>query len=147
MLYSSGGRPATALSPMLGISLPSYTQTSVPSARLTLLGACSFHFAGRWLSNMPGGSTTWSSTLTRIRSSSCMRSPPVSLTTVSGYLLAMSDKPALVLGDRALTFGQLDERSDRLAAVLEGMGAVAGRPVVAVLPNCFEFFEVSMAAA
>jgi len=71
----------------------------------------------------------------------------VSLTTVSGYLLAVSDKPALVLGDRALTFGQLDDRSGRLAEVLEGMGAVAGRPVVAVLPNCFEFFEVSMAAA
>ena len=32
MPYSSGGRPATALSPMFGISLPSYTQTSLPSS-------------------------------------------------------------------------------------------------------------------
>ena len=37
MLYSSGGRPATALSPMFGIVLPSYSQTSIPS-RCTLFG-------------------------------------------------------------------------------------------------------------
>src|SRR5436305_5048297 len=69
---------------MLGISLPSYTQTSVPSARLTLLGAMSFHLSGKWFSNMSGGSTTWSSTLTRIRSSSCIW-PPHLLTLASGY--------------------------------------------------------------
>ena len=32
MPYSSGGRPATALSPMFGSSWPSYDQTSVPSS-------------------------------------------------------------------------------------------------------------------
>ena len=52
-----------------------------------------------------------------------------------------------MLGEQALTFGELDSRSNRLAAVLEGMGAEPGRPVVAVLPNSFQFFEVSMAAA
>src|SRR5437764_10768238 len=69
---------------MLGISLPSYTHTSVPSGFLMLLGAKSFHLSGKWLSNMFGGSTTWSSTLTRIRSSSCMWTPSL-LTLTSGY--------------------------------------------------------------
>ena len=67
--YSSGGRPATALSPMLGICWPSKTHTSVPSALCTRRGARSFQRAGRRPSHMSGGSTTWSSTLTRIRSS------------------------------------------------------------------------------
>ncbi|MCU1449263.1 MAG: Acyl-CoA synthetase (AMP-forming)/AMP-acid ligase, partial [Acidimicrobiales bacterium] len=59
----------------------------------------------------------------------------------------MSSKPALVLGDRSLTFAELGDRSDRLAAVIEGMGAAAERPVAAVLGNSIEFFETSMAAA
>ena len=46
MLYSSGGRPATALSPMFGIVLPSYSHTSMPS-RWTLFGANSFHLLGK----------------------------------------------------------------------------------------------------
>ena len=59
----------------------------------------------------------------------------------------MSEKPALVVGDRSQTFGELDERSDRLAVVLEQRGARPGAPVAAVLPNGIEFFEVSMAAS
>src|SRR6266481_7224275 len=59
----------------------------------------------------------------------------------------MADKPALVVGDRAQSFAELDDRANRLAAVLEGMGAVLGRPIGAVLPNGIEFFEVAMAAA
>ena len=59
----------------------------------------------------------------------------------------MADKPALILGDRVESFAELDERSDRLAVVLEKQGASAGVPVAAVLPNCIEFFEASMAAA
>src|SRR5262249_59625174 len=74
MLYSSGGRPATALSPMFGITLSSYIHTSMPS-RCTFLGANSIHFSGRCPSKRSGGSTTWSSTLTRIRSSARMGSP------------------------------------------------------------------------
>ena len=46
MPYSSGGRPATALSPMLGIALPSNTQTSLPSSMRTTSGARSPHLAG-----------------------------------------------------------------------------------------------------
>src|SRR5436309_11253313 len=59
----------------------------------------------------------------------------------------MADKPALILGDRVETFAELDDRSDRLAVVLEKQGAVAGLPVAAVLPNCIEFFETAMAAS
>src|SRR5436190_23590028 len=58
----------------------------------------------------------------------------------------MQGKPALILGDRELSFADVDDRGNRLAAVLEGMGAVLGRPVGAVLPNGIEFFEVAMAA-
>jgi long-chain acyl-CoA synthetase len=59
----------------------------------------------------------------------------------------MVSKPALIFGDRVETFAELDERSDRLAVVLEKQGATAGIPVAAVLPNGIEFFESSMAAA
>src|SRR4051794_38753750 len=59
----------------------------------------------------------------------------------------MSSKPALILGDRSLSFEELDDRTNRLAAVLEGMGATPDRPVAAVLQNSIEFFEASMAAA
>ncbi len=54
MPYSSGGRPATAFSPMLGISRPSYAQTSLPSSFLTTRGATSTYSAGRRPSNMCG---------------------------------------------------------------------------------------------
>src|SRR5207248_2169077 len=64
-----------------------------------------------------------------------------------GTLRLVGDKPALILGDRVESFPDLDDRSDRLAAVLEKEGAAAGVPVAAVLPNGIEFFEASMAAA
>ena len=68
MPYSSRGRPATALSPMLGITAPLNTQTSAPSSVWTTLGAWSAYLAGTRPSNSVGGSTRWSSTLTRIMS-------------------------------------------------------------------------------
>jgi long-chain acyl-CoA synthetase len=58
----------------------------------------------------------------------------------------VSNKPALIAGDRVESFDELDDRSDRLALVLEQQGASAGVPVAAVLPNGMEFFEASMAA-
>src|SRR6185503_6638712 len=67
--YSSGGRPATALRPTLVASCPSNTQASVPSPLVTTRGARLRYRAGMGASNMPGGSTTWSSTETRMRSS------------------------------------------------------------------------------
>src|SRR5256714_7890691 len=71
--YSSGGRPATALSPMFGTSNSRNCHTSVPSSLWMTLGATSRYLAGRWRSNRSGGSTTWSSTPTMIMSSVFMR--------------------------------------------------------------------------
>jgi long-chain acyl-CoA synthetase len=57
------------------------------------------------------------------------------------------DKAALVLGGRVRTYAELDDRSNRLARVLGGLGAREDRVVAVVLPNCLEFFDVSAAAA
>jgi hypothetical protein len=79
MPYSSLGRPATALRPMLGMVAPSNTQTSSPASLRSTRGKRSFHLAGVWSANMSGGSTRWSSTLIRIRSSACMVGAPYRL--------------------------------------------------------------------
>ena len=47
----------------------------MPSSRSFNFGANSWYFAGRCFSNTSGGSTTWSSTLTRIRSSRFIAAP------------------------------------------------------------------------
>ena len=75
MPYSSGGRPATEFSAMFPSSAPSYNQALVPSARVTNCGAKSTYLAGSRPSNTLGGSTTWSSTLTRIMSSASITHP------------------------------------------------------------------------
>src|SRR5665213_3392778 len=64
MPYSSRGRPATALSATLGRTWPSYSHELVPSPLVMNCGARSAYLAGSRSSNSPGGSTTWSSTLT-----------------------------------------------------------------------------------
>jgi long-chain acyl-CoA synthetase len=46
------------------------------------------------------------------------------------------DKPALVYFNRAITFRQLDELTDRLAAALQEMGIGPGDRVSIFLPNC-----------
>ena len=73
--YSSFGRPATAFSPMFGITAPLNIHTSLPSSVCSTRGAASAYFAGTRPSNMSGGSTTWSSTLMKIMSSTFMRCP------------------------------------------------------------------------
>src|SRR2546423_3040242 len=78
---------------MFGISLPSYSHTSVPSSLRRMWGARSRHFDGRCLSNMSGGSTTWSSTLTRIRSSIC-----TTLTILSAPVMRFEGRAMLVTG-------------------------------------------------
>ncbi len=66
---------------------------------------------------------------------------------VTAHARAAPERPALVLGDRRLTYGELDDRARQLAAVLAECGAGPGRPVAAVLPNSVEFLEVAVAAA
>jgi hypothetical protein len=77
MPYSSLGRPATALSPMLGMIEPLNVQTSLPSSVRTTLGAWSACLAGRRSWKTSGGSTRWSSTLTRIMSAAFIGAPPL----------------------------------------------------------------------
>ena len=66
---------------------------------------------------------------------------------VTGHAGEGPDRPAIIAGDTVRTYGQLQSRSQRLAAVLAGHGAGPGRPVAAVLPNGIEIFEVATAAA
>ncbi|MEY2570240.1 MAG: long-chain acyl-CoA synthetase [Acidimicrobiaceae bacterium] len=58
------------------------------------------------------------------------------------------DKPALIVGDEVRTYGELADRSNRLAHACIGLGLPtdATGAVAAMLPNGFEFFEVAMAA-
>ena len=57
------------------------------------------------------------------------------------------DATALILGDERRTYGELDDRTNRLAHVLRRMGAEDGTNVAAVLPNGFEFFETALATS
>src|SRR5207237_1102147 len=95
MPYSSGGRPATALSATLVASWPSKTHAFVPSTRVMNCGARPAYFAGRRPSNKCGGSTTWSSTLTSTMSSMFIAAPcPESeLTSVSPMTVAPEERP------------------------------------------------------
>ncbi len=52
------------------------------------------------------------------------------------------DKPAMIVGERVLTYRQFDERTNRLAHVLLRSGVAAGDRVAAMLPNGCEYFEV-----
>jgi long-chain acyl-CoA synthetase len=57
------------------------------------------------------------------------------------------DVPALVLGNRSLTYRTLDQRTTRLARALQQLGVGAHQPVAAMLPNGFELFEVGLATS
>ncbi|MBX9359658.1 (2,3-dihydroxybenzoyl)adenylate synthase [Streptomyces sp. WAC04114] len=52
---------------------------------------------------------------------------------------------AVVDGDRRWTYRDLDERADRLAAGLHGLGLAPGDRVLVHLPNIAEFLELSFA--
>ncbi|MCW1383670.1 acyl-CoA synthetase [Novosphingobium sp. KCTC 2891] len=58
------------------------------------------------------------------------------------------DKPALVMtdGSRGLTYAELEERANRGAHLLRGLGVGRGDTVAFWLPNCAELFEVYWAA-
>jgi long-chain acyl-CoA synthetase len=58
-----------------------------------------------------------------------------------------ADHPALILGDRVLTFGGLDDRSTRLAHGMADRGVRAGDRVAVMLQNGVEFFEAAIAAS
>src|SRR5690349_2671831 len=57
------------------------------------------------------------------------------------------DATALVVGDRTLTFGELDARSNQAAQALKAAGVGFGDRVAFIEKNGAEFFEVTFALA
>jgi long-chain acyl-CoA synthetase len=58
---------------------------------------------------------------------------------------AFPDKPALVCGEKAVTFRQLNDDSDRIAASLQREGVMIGDRVAMCLPSCCEFVTIFFA--
>ena len=58
-------------------------------------------------------------------------------------LRCYAGRTAVVDGERRATYGELAERSGRLANVVRGAGR--GRPVAVWLPNCLEYVEADVA--
>src|SRR5215210_4825193 len=54
---------------------------------------------------------------------------------------ARPDHIALRLGDRALTYAELDDRARRVSHALAARGVRRGDRVAVMVPNSFEFFE------
>ena len=52
------------------------------------------------------------------------------------------NKPAMVYGDLSLTFGQVDERANRLANALAGLGLKPGARVATLGRNSLNFAEI-----
>src|SRR5437764_12726798 len=50
----------------------------------------------------------------------------------------VDDKPALVMGDRSVTFREVDQLSDQLAVALAKRGIRHGDRVPIFMPNCIE---------
>src|SRR4051794_40438651 len=69
MPHSSLGHDTTALRPTTPVGRPRYIQRSTPCSSVTTRGTSSACLAATRPANMSGGSTTWSSMLTRRRSS------------------------------------------------------------------------------
>src|SRR2546427_6810381 len=51
----------------------------------------------------------------------------------------VGDKPALLMGDRSVTFREIDQLSDQLAAALAKRGVRSGDRVTVFMPNSIEF--------
>lgn len=60
---------------------------------------------------------------------------------------AMAHRPAVVDGDRTLTFAALDDRSSRLASGLLASGLRPGQPVAVLAGNRLEYLETAAALA
>lgn len=57
------------------------------------------------------------------------------------------DKPAVLIGDESLSYGELERRSAAFANVIVDRGIAVDDPVAVMLPNCFEILEVGIATA
>ncbi|GIU90682.1 MAG: acyl-CoA synthetase [Acidimicrobiia bacterium] len=72
--------------------------------------------------------------------------PPEPVLGPSAHATATPGKPAFVEGERVLTYGELERRTDRIAHALAGRGVSAGDRVAIMLPNSIGFFEAWAAA-
>ncbi|MCL4181963.1 MAG: long-chain-fatty-acid--CoA ligase [Burkholderiaceae bacterium] len=61
--------------------------------------------------------------------------------------LRFPDKPALVMGERSITWRQLDQRVDRVANALRARGLSAGDLVAILLTNSIEMIEIYFGVA
>jgi long-chain acyl-CoA synthetase len=66
---------------------------------------------------------------------------------VSGFALSAPERVAFVAGVRHVTYGELDDRTNRLAFALRARGVQPGDRIAIMLPNDVAFFEVWAAAA
>lgn len=57
----------------------------------------------------------------------------------------LPDKPALIMGEASLTYGQFNRRANRLANALMAQGLKKGDRVAVLTNNCIEFFEIYLA--
>jgi len=63
------------------------------------------------------------------------------------YVQVEPGRTAVVDGDRSLTYAELDQRSNRMAQVLIGLGLVHGDRAALLARNCLEYIEIELAAA
>jgi fatty-acyl-CoA synthase len=63
------------------------------------------------------------------------------------YALVEPGRVAVTDGDRSVTFAELDQRSNRLAQVLIGLGLERGDRLALLARNCVEYIEIELAAA
>jgi long-chain acyl-CoA synthetase len=66
---------------------------------------------------------------------------------ISAHARTHPDKPALIDDDRVVTYGELDDRSTRLAHALAARGVTPRRRVAVMLPNSAEWFEAATAVS
>ncbi len=62
---------------------------------------------------------------------------------LASHAQSTPDKPAVILGDRSLTFAALDRRANRVAHAFESLGCVAADRVAVMSFNSIETFEVA----
>ena len=61
---------------------------------------------------------------------------------LAAHAAAWPEKPAMIVGDRTLTYREFDRRTNQLANLFLASGVGAGDRVAAMLPNGWEYFEV-----
>jgi fatty-acyl-CoA synthase len=61
------------------------------------------------------------------------------------HALNTPDKPAIVEGDRRVTWAELEQRVNRLATALAARGVRPGSRVALMMRNCIEFIEIQWA--